>query len=181
METRQMSRSEQTYDGDVQEDENGFTVSSEVQPDVWAGIVTGVSGGYVHLVFDSDNWALDCYLADPDDDGGISTSRIKTRIENVGLSPHYIGSERGVDDIQHFYLTAMKAETFRTFLASIYPDRDPEQRISLSWWEDSRMPMMENEVTTIESLNLRYADRQAQILSAWQRPEQKMVRLESEK
>jgi hypothetical protein len=158
-------------------DQNGFRVSKVVSPGEWADIDTGRVGGYVHLVFNNDSWELDCYLADPDNTREVATARIKTTVKNVSLTPHFIVEDRGVEDIQHFYLTSLKAETFRTFLAAVFTDRNPESKIFLSWWEDSGMRMMEDKKTDIEVLNLRYEDRGVQIQSAWQRPIHKMVRI----
>ena len=160
------------------ENDDGFNVVEEMPPSEWANHQTDSFGEYVHLVPDPEAGELRCYrsVSEPTQEN----QRIKTAIERVKFSFYW---EKKKTEVNHFYLTGQEAGSFLTFIDLL--ERGRESSVGFSWWEESGMPMMEEEATGVETINLRFTkpsggERRMQITSAWQCPTHKMADIEGE-
>ena len=159
-------------------DNDGFNVVEEMPPSGWANYQRVPFGEYIHLVPDPEAGELRCYrsVSEPTEEN----QRIKTTIERVNFSFYWEAEGR---ELNHFYLTAQKAESFMTFIDLLEKGR--ESSVGFTWWEESGMKMMESEETGVETINLRFTkpngvERRMQIASAWQCPTHKMANIEGE-
>lgn len=177
--------SESEFD-DVQTFESdGFNVVGELPVQQFIEYESEGFGEFLHLVPDNEEKELRCYRSIGRE--GSDNYRVMTTIENVAFSLNFDGERKQKEGVEYWYLTHQKAHSFMLFIETI-ARRETKGYISVSWWEDSGMEMMEEERTNIETLNLRFettneheSKRQMQIMSAWQSPRShRMAHIEGE-
>lgn len=168
----------ETKQSDDEAQHDGFTIESEVPFSTFVDFKYDEVGEYVHLIPDVENRELRCYRSiDPTGDGN---RRIKTTIENVRFSYHWLEDE---GELNGFYLTWTEAMTFMSFLDLL--DHGRNGHVNLSWWEDSGKTMHEGNRIKDESLIFKFTkpngtERTVQISSTWETLTHKMAKIEGE-
>jgi hypothetical protein len=161
---------------------DGFNVVDELPLQQFVDFGFDSFGEYIHIVPDPERRQLRVYRSVSD--ATEENERISTVIDDVKITYHYDNYRNDRPEVNHFYLTGTEAMTFLSFLDLLGSGR--EGRLTFEWWEESGMPMMEDEKTDIEILTFTFdkpngVNRTVSIDNPWQSPKaHRMANLDGE-
>jgi len=155
---------------------DGFEVTEEMPVQDFADFGFDAFGEYIHIVPDIERRQMRLYRSISED----GNERVSTVIDGVKFKFNF---EEEESEVRHFYLTSHEARTLLSFCELLASGRRGE--ITVEWWEESGMPMMEGQKSGQELLIFKFVkpngvERIVQISDVWQVPTHKMATMEGE-